>query len=147
MLILIILGIVALVGLALIIIGIKDVVPDEEIAIGFGAILFSICLVVLVISGGIAISTQVNIERYYEEALNEKATLEYFIATADDDILRNEQLYNHVITFNARITKSKYKADSPWIGIWINKKIGTIDYINLSKENQYERNEAKRITT
>lgn len=132
MLILIILGIVGLGSIALIVLGAKDVFCDSEIAIVAGVTILVCVVLAMLISGSVAGGIQAHTERDYINALNEKATLEYFIAHADDDILRNTDLCERVIKFNNSISHSRYCANSKWIGIWVNKKIGTIDYISLT---------------
>lgn len=130
MLILIILGIFLLICVALIVLDVK-VFETEIVEAVFGT-LAVLTILAIVISGSIAGGIQAHTERDYINALNEKATLEYFIAHADDDILRNTDLCERVIKFNNSISHSRYCANSKWIGIWVNKKIGTIDYISLT---------------
>lgn len=131
MLILIILGAVALLSILLLILGRTVWDFYEEPLCLIGAVL-GCCIIAIAISGGVAIGIQAHTEEDYINALNEKATIEYFISQSDDDILRDKSLYNRIMDFNHRITYSKYRADSPWVGIWVNKKIGTIDYIELT---------------
>lgn len=130
MILLIIFGALTAIGIVLAIVG-KVLWSDNTM--GVGIILVIIFGLALVFSGGLAIDTQVHKEEQYQDALNEKDTIEYFILQSDTDILRDDKLYNRILNFNERISRTRYRCDSPWVGIWYNEKIATIDYIDVTK--------------
>ena len=99
------------------------------------SILGFISLIIFIIAAlfsVVAIGSQATSEQYYQEALYEKEILEYRLEHVDR--IGNENLYRDILEFNKMLRENKYKANSIWVGSLYNKKIATIDYIEIIKD-------------
>lgn len=125
MLLIILFVVLAIAGICIAIIGDDHYI--DAMVVG-GAVLAAVLIILALIFGAIAISTQVNETLYYQNALNEKAMLEYRLEQ-NDDIAGNEMLYSQIVEFNNALRSNKKWANNLWTNWFNNQKIATIDYI------------------
>lgn len=85
---------------------------------------------VSLVSGGIAIETQVTKDVEYEQKLYEKQILEYRLENCED-LYGNELLYADITKFNNELRNTKHWANNLWTSWFYNDKVATIDYIEI----------------
>lgn len=85
---------------------------------------------VSLVSGGIAIQTQVTKDVEYEQKIYEKQVLEYRLENCED-LQGNELLYADITKFNNELRNTKHWANNLWTSWFYNDKVATIDYIEI----------------
>lgn len=96
-----------------------------------GVVLLIVGVGAVIIASGFAIGVSVSKEKDYQNTLYEKQVLEYRLDHIEDDLVGNEVLYQEIVDFNNKLRECKFYCDSPWIGLFYNDKIATIDYIEM----------------
>lgn len=91
--------------------------------------IFTILFLVLV--GSCIAETKINEDINYQSTLYEKEVIEYRIDNMSDNIVGNEMLYNDVVEFNNELRRIKKWANNPWVNLFYNQKIASIDYIEI----------------
>ena len=132
MLILIILGVLTVIGIGLLVLFKFDVYPfDNAISLTTGLVLVFFAGVGMLIASGFAIGAQVEKDKNYQSTLYEKQVLEYRLEHSNENLVGSEMLYSEITEFNNNLRSCKYYADSPWVGLFCNDKIATIEFIEL----------------
>ena len=93
--------------------------------------IFTIFFMVFV--GACITETKINEDIKYESALYEKEVIEYRIDNMSDNMVGNEMLYNDVVEFNNELRRIKKWANNPWVNLFYNQKIASIDYIEIGE--------------
>lgn len=87
----------------------------------------------LVFVGSCIAETKINEDIDYQSTLYEKEVIEYRIDNMSDNIVGNEMLYNDVVEFNNELRRIKKWANNPWVNLFYNQKIASIDYIEIRR--------------
>ena len=132
-------AILLIVGIVLMVICAKkncDCIDDWYGMIGL--LLTVLAIFALVISSVIAMVIQIPKEKDYQQAVYERQVIEYRLENKDDNIVGNELLYKDIVEFNNNLRQHRRYADSFWIGIFLNDKIATIEYIEIEGIENYK---------
>lgn len=134
MLILIILGVLTVVGIVLVVLYKFDINHfDYDLSYGIGLGLIFFAGAAMIIASGFAIGVQVTKDKDYQNALYEKQVLEYRLDHIEENLVGSELLYSDITEFNNELRTCKYYVKSPWLGLFYNDKIATIEYIEISE--------------
>lgn len=109
----------------------KDYSSENFYATTILLTIFTIFFVVFV--GACIAETEINEDIKYESALYEKEVIEYRIDNMSDNMVGNEMLYNDVVEFNNELRRIKKWANNPWVNLFYNQKIASIDYIEIGE--------------
>ena len=129
--------IIALIGCALIIVGMILIVIDSK-CYNIGYRLF-VAKVITTIVGvmtmvfvvGFSLENAINYDVDYQDMLHKKEMLEYRIEHMEENITGNEMPYNDIVEFNNELRNEKKWANSPWTNWFNNQDIASLDYIEL----------------
>lgn len=106
--------------------------PSEDFH--FFVILLTVITIFFVMFVGVGImTTQINEDINYQSALYEKEVIEYRIDNMSDNVVGNEMLYSDVVEFNNELRRIKKWANNPWVSLFYNQKIASIDYIEIRR--------------
>lgn len=135
MLVLLIFGLMTAIGIILLIVA-RSFECYTSYDLDFGLNVTGIVLIILfgiglIIASAFAMGVQLPKEKNYQKVLYQKQVLEYRLDHIEDNLVGNEILYSEITDFNNLLRECKYYADNPWIGLFYNDKIATIDYIVL----------------
>lgn len=83
--------------------------------------------------GADILRVKINEDIDYQSALYEKEVIEYRIDNMSDNVVGNEMLYNDVVEFNNELRRIKKWANNPWVNLFYNQKIASIDYIEIGE--------------
>lgn len=97
----------------------------------FGVMIAVISVIVLGVSIGCVIDTNINGDLYYQNKLHEREMLEYRINQLENNNIGNELLYNDIVEFNNDLRGVKKWADNFWIGSFYVQEIAQLDYIEV----------------
>lgn len=116
-------------ALILTIIGVLLLIKKDS---AIGMILILVMGVTTFVCGIAALTNFIDADNSYQDALYEKHVLEYRLSHMDDNIIGNEMIYDDIVEFNNRLRDNKDRANSLFYGWFYNKKVATIEYIEIS---------------
>jgi MFS superfamily sulfate permease-like transporter len=135
MLIIVIAAILSLLGIGFLIwqhiVDVKTNNRDYTIwrsATGFSMVIIGV--VAIIICFGIAMSADINSDVNFQNNVERREMLIYRLEHINESNCGNEFLYNDIRDFNENIRYHKEYCDNPWIGIYLNEKNATLDYID-----------------
>lgn len=96
-------------------------------------VFLTLTMVVAAFTCGIAALTNfIDTDNAYQDALYEKQVLEYRLSHMGDNIIGNEMIYDDIVEFNNKLRDDKERANSLFYGWFYNKKVATIEYIDIN---------------
>lgn len=122
---------ITLIAAAIVVFGIVLIVRDKyhDSCAGFCCVIIG--AMVLTIMLAVIAGVQIPAENDYQNALYEKEVLEYRLEKEKNNVVGNELLYNDIVEFNNGLRNEKIWSANPWTNWFNNKKIATIDYIEI----------------
>lgn len=126
MLIILVSGVLAIVGIVVHLIGVKTY---KIIISMIGAFLGIMMLIPFIVFCTSATIIQINEEIDFQNTIYEKKTIEYRLEHKEDNLVGNEWLYNDIIDFNNRLRSEKYWSSNPWTNWFYNDRVAEIGYI------------------
>ena len=123
--------VILLAGIVLLIILNKSYYLDEDIWLPISIVSIMLGAIGVITTLAAICAAQIPGETNYQAALYEKSVLEYRLENQDDNIVRNELLFNDIVEFNNTLRQTKRYANSPWVNWFYNQKIATINYVTI----------------